>query len=243
MQQSYPQKKGIEQFLKEAFGYWSRTLVYQVLFSLVYFSVFFLVFYYSNVQLGLLEKYENLYVNYSHDFTLYQQEAQKIAQTDEYVTFFWIMMGTLIFLYPLNLGLFKIFRKLDLGEKPEITDLFAGYSGVNFFLYISYAMLWFPVFMFSVQTLFLAGIWILITLFTAPLMFFMNKRIFETFSFNIKAIRMYLLEIIVCLFVAIAFKYIGMLTCIAALFTFPFTNAMIYALYKNIFNEGEHPLK
>ena len=240
MQQSYPQKKGIGELLKEAFGYWSGTLVFQMIFSLVYFSVFFLVFYYSNFQLGLLEKYQDLYTNYSHDFTLYQKEAQKIAATEEYIAFFWIMMGTAIFLYPLNLGLFKIFRKVDLGEKPTFSDLFAGYSGVNFFLYIGYAMLWYPVFMFTLQTIFLSVLWILITLFTAPLMFFMNKRIFETFSLNIKAVKLYLLEIIICLLVAAAFKYIGVFTCFAALFTFPFTNAVIYSLYKTIFKEGEN---
>lgn len=239
MQQNYPPKAGIDALLKTAFSYWRRTLLMQLFFSLVYFSVLFLVFIYFSQSLGILEQYQDLVANYAGDFSQYQKEAQKLAASDNYITFFWIMIGVKVFLYPLNLGFFKIYRKLDLKEKIEISDIFAGYSGINFFIYIGYALFWTFTYLFALQTIILAVVWVFLTLFTAPLMFFMNKRIFETISLNIKALKMYFVEILVCILIAFLFKYIGVFSVLGALFTFPFMNAMIYALYKIIFNETE----
>ena len=38
-------------------------------------------------------------------------------------------------IFPLNIGFFKIYRKLDLGETPEMNDLFVGFRGHYFFLF------------------------------------------------------------------------------------------------------------
>lgn len=94
------------------------------------------------------------------------------------------------------------------------------------------------VYRLTIPTLFLAVLWVMITVFVAPLMFFSNKRIFEAISLNIQALRKYFLEILVCVIVAVFFRYIGFtLFFVGGLFTFPFWNAMIYSLYKTIFSE------
>ena len=239
MQNQYPQKKGIDFILKSAFSYWSRTLIYQVVFSLLYISILALVALFFMQKLGIMEQYIQIYTEHSKDLKVYQQEIAKLAGTPNFQKFFWIIFGTMVFLYPLNLGLFKIFRKLDLNEKPEITDLVAGYSGVNFFIYASYYLFWLIIYMYALPTIILAVIWIFITLFTAPLMFFTNKRTFETILLSLKGIRLYFIEIVICMLVAVIFKYIGVLTVFGMLFTLPFVNAMIYALYQVVFEEKQ----
>ena len=68
----------------------------------------------------------------------------------------------------------------------------------------------------------------------------MNKSIFESIGMTIKALKIYFVEILVCVIVAFIFRYVGIFAFwIGFLFTYPFTNAMIYTLYKNIFREKE----
>ncbi|MGC4130528.1 MAG: hypothetical protein QM564_13470 [Bergeyella sp.] len=240
MQNQYPQKSGISHILRLAFSYWSRTLMYQVLFSIVYLSVFFLVAFYFMEKLGIMNDYLELSKKLSpSNPQAYQAEAQKLAQKPEFMQFYYIIIGTLVFLFPLNMGLFKMYRNLDLGEKPDITDFFAGYEGVNFFIYTSFYLFWIIIYSYTLPTLILAPLWVLITLFSAPLMFFMDKKIFETISISFKALRFYFIEIVVCMLVATIFKYFGIFTFFGMFFTLSFSTAMIYALYQSIFTEKE----
>ncbi len=141
------------------------------------------------------------------------------------------------------MGLYKMFRKLDLKEPLVVQDLFAGYVGINFFNYASYYFFWFMVFSLTAPTVFLGIIWVGITLFSAPLMFFRNLRIFQTFSLNITAWKKFFPLILAGILFSIIFKFVGMITIIGIPFTFAFTNAMIYVLYKGIFREEERPAK
>lgn len=237
MQQQFPQPTGIDFILKTAFRYWSRTLLYQVAFSLLYFSVFLCsLFYFANF-FGIFEQYLLLSEKLSEGFSAYQQGVQDLAKNPNFMKFQLAIMLTLTFLYPLNLGLFKIYRKLDLNEPLKLEDLFAGYSGINFFIYFGYFLFWFMVYSYAASTIILGIIWVFLTLFSAPLMFFMDKRIFETFSPNVQALKRFPMEIFVGVFVAVFFRYFGLFTILGAVFTFPFWNAMIYALYKRIFTE------
>ena len=240
MQSDYPQKKSIDFFLKLAFWYWSKTLIYQLVFSIIYISILFLVAAYFMNYYGLSDLYFSAYQKYmqTKDLQAYQVEISKLSVLPEFQHFSWVIFGTVAFLYPMNLGLFKIFRKIDLKEKNHISDLFAGYNGSNFFAFVGFYLFWFVIYMYTIPTIFLAVIWVFITLFSAPLMFFMNKRIFETIPLSLKALRIYFIEIVVCILVAVVFKYIGVISFFGAFFTFPFVNAMIYSLYRTIFNEN-----
>ena len=238
MKQDYPQKQGIDNILKIAFGYWNRTLVYQIMFSLLYFSVLFLVLFYFSNKYGIFEQYLALSEKLKEGMEAYRKGLEELVVSPNYQKLSMTVIATLVFLFPLNLGLFKIYRKLDLGEKIVAEDLFAGYNGRNFFIYTSYFLFWIMVYSYTVPTFFLAVVWVLATLFTAPLMFFMNQKILESISLNFKALRNYPVEIFVCCFVAIVFKYFGILTLFGAIFTFPFWNAIIYALYSHIFKEN-----
>lgn len=222
---------------REAFEYWWKTILYQMLFGIIFFTIFIGTLYTAAVRLGLWEQYFSASEKILSNRAAYISEMTAIVKSEAYGTFYWILIGVMVFLYPLNLGFFKIYRKIDLKEAYNISDLFAGYQGTNFFIYTGFFLFWFSVYNMLFPTLIVPIVWVLITLFSAPLSFFMNKSIFQGIRISAKALRLFFVEIFICSFVAFAFKYLGMMTFFGAVFTFSFWNAMIYALYKNIFVE------
>ena len=196
------------------------------------------VIFFCDAKYGIMNQYIET-AKYAKDgMQVYTAEIQKMMQTASFQNFSLWLVGTTIFLYPLNLGFYQIYRKLDLGEKLELGDLFVGYNGFNFLKYIGYYIFWYFIFAYTIQTVILGVLWVCLTIFVAPIMFFMNKTIFESISLNFQALKMYFLEIFVCILVAFFFKYIGFaLFLVGGLFTFPFWNAMIYSLYKTVFSE------
>ncbi|WEK68712.1 MAG: hypothetical protein P0Y62_12730 [Candidatus Chryseobacterium colombiense] len=238
MQNKYPQKPGIDFILKQVFFYWNKTLVFQLMFSIMYFGIFMTVFFICNTKYEIISQMNEVSKYMQQGMKIYMEEFNKVIATENYQSFYLWMMGTSIFLYPLNIGFYQIYRKIDLNEKPELGDLFVGYSGLNFFKYVSFYIFWYCVFRFTAPTIILTVIWVMITLFAAPLMFFQNKTIFESIALNWKALKMYFIEIFVCVIVAFLFKYVGFAVFfIGGLFTFPFWNAMIYSLYKAVFSD------
>lgn len=233
-----PPAAGLDSLLKTAFGYWSKTLLYQFLFSITYFSVFFIVWTAVAQRYGLLDDFMAVFQMQGAKVTELQAEFKKITQLPEYYNLSLATVFTMAFLYPLNMGFFKIFRKMDQNEPTAIEDLFSGFNGINFFKFSGYFLFWIFIYQYSMVTVVLGIAWVFITIFVAPLMFFMDQRIFEAIGLNIKAIKNYPLEIFVCVLVAILFRYAGALVFFfGILFTFPFWNAMIYALYQKIFAE------
>ncbi|KMQ69658.1 hypothetical protein ACM39_00940 [Chryseobacterium sp. FH2] len=238
MQNKYPQKPGIDFILKQAFFYWNKTLIFQLIFSIIYFAIFFTGFFFFASRYGIWEVNKELADAFKIGTNEYMKKIAEVSATDSYQKFTYGILGTMIFLFPLNLGFFQIFRKIDLKEKIVLGDLFVGYNGFNFFKYIGYYIFWFFTYLMVAQTIILPVIWVFVTIFVAPLMFFTDKRIFEAISLNFKALKMYFVEIAVCIIVAFFFKYVGFaLFLIGGLFTFPFWNAMIYSLYKVVFSE------
>lgn len=238
MQSKYPQKPGIDFILKHAFYYWNKTLVFQLMFSIIFFGIFLTSLYFFGVKYEIWEQNQVLTEALNEGTKAYMEKISQLSATENYQMFTLAIWGTTAFLYPLNLGLFQIFRKIDLQEKIVLGDLFVGYNGLNFFKYLGYYLFWFMIYRLTVPTVLLAVIWVAMTVFVAPLMFFTDKRIFEAISLNFKALKMYFIEIMVCVFVAVLFKYLGFtLFLVGGLFTFPFWNAMIYSLYKTVFSE------
>lgn len=238
MQEKYPQKPGLDFILKQAFYYWNRTLLFQVMFSIIYFAVFFTAFFFFVDYYGISSYNAELIDAFRKGQEAYLEQVQKMGTTENVIYFDYAFSGILIFLYPLNLGFFQIYKKIDLKEPISLGDLFAGYNGLNFFRYVSYFLFWFMFFRLTTVTLIIPVFWVMVTLFVAPLMFFQNKTIFEAISINWKVLKMYFIEILVCVIVAFIFRYVGFaLFFVGILFTFPFWNAMIYSLYKTIFTE------
>jgi hypothetical protein len=57
MQEKYPQKPGLDFILKQAFYYWNKTLLYQLMFSIIYFAIFLTVFFYFSEKYGIIEQF------------------------------------------------------------------------------------------------------------------------------------------------------------------------------------------
>ncbi|MBW8522242.1 hypothetical protein K0U91_07135 [Chryseobacterium chendengshani] len=238
MQEKYPQKPGLDFILKQAFYYWNRTLLFQVMFSIIYFAVFFTAFFFFLDYYEISSYNAELIDAFRQGQEAYLEQIQKMSTTENVIYFDYAFSGILIFLYPLNLGFFQIYRKIDLKEPISLGDLFAGYNGLNFFRYVSYFLFWFMFFRLTTVTVIVPIFWVMVTLFVAPLMFFQNKTIFEAVSMNWKILKTNFLEMLICVIVAFIFRYIGFaLFFVGILFTFPFWNAMIYSLYKTIFKE------
>lgn len=243
MQQQYPQKAGIDLILKQAFSYWSKTFGLQLMFSIIYFGIFLTVFYYLGTKYNVIVDLQTAFMDYQQagksgveDF---QTDIATITDSEGFQYFILGMMAVRIFLYPLNIGFYQIYKKMDLKEEVGINDLFAGYIGINFFKFLSFYIFWIFLYTIIGRTFVLPVLWVMLTIFAAPLMFFENKRIIEIIAIGWNALRTNFLEIFVCVLVALLFCYAGFLFFfVGFLVTFPFWNAMIYSLYKNVLEQN-----
>jgi hypothetical protein len=92
------------------------------------------------------------------DFPAFNQKMQEIAQLPQTRNF---MLAVFDFshLSTLNVGFYKIYRKLDLKEKPQMNDLFAGYLGFDFFKFFGFYLFWMIIFTYANSLLILGIVW------------------------------------------------------------------------------------
>jgi hypothetical protein len=214
-----------------------------VLFSLVYFAVVASVAYFFSVKYGIFDQILGAVVEYNksgQNYAEYQQNVAKIVATEEFSTFYFAVMAAVCFLFPLNMGFYEIYRKLDSKETIMVGDLFAGYRGINFFRFISYFVFWLFLYLLTARTLIIPIFWVFTTILVAPILYFSKFTFLNAVILNFKLLKVYFLEIFVCVIVAFVFKFAGlMLFLVGGLLTFPFWNAMIYSLFKEIFKTPE----
>lgn len=229
---------GLGQILKTAYGYWSKFFFIHFIYSLLYFSLFFIGYFYLFKYFGLLDevlKYRHLIET---DVSAFNKKIEEIVKLPQARNFALAFFGLLAFINPLNIGLYRIYRKSDLGEKPAVDDLFTGYRGLNFFRYFGFYLFWIIIFSYANSTLILGIVWILITLFSVPLSYFQNVDTFRSIGLTISALRLRFADVIPAVLVALLFTFGGALFFgIGLLLTFPFWHAMIYTLYQKVFTE------
>ena len=140
-------------------------------------------------------------------------------------------------MFPLFIGFFKIYSLIDEGKKPELSDIFDGYNGSNFFKFWGYAIFWNVVFSLGI-IFFLPGVfWVFITLFVSPLLYFTPMRLIEAINISAKVALANWAIVLPCAIIAFIFSYSGfLLFFVGFLLTFPFWNALIYTLFKKFFS-------
>lgn len=232
------EKLSVGEILQSAFSYWNRTLIYQFVFSLLYFSLFFVGYFYLFKYFGIwdeLVKHSDLVRTDLPAFNKKVEEVSRLPQTRNFGLAFFFLLALI---NPLNVGLFNIYRKIDQKEPIGFKDLLAGYQGIDFFKFFGFYLFWIIIFTYA-NALFLLGIvWVIITLFSIPLMFFMDIKTFEGIKLTVKSLRKDFVTILVCIVIAAVFSFCGILLCgIGFLLTFPFWNAMIYVLYQKLYKE------
>ncbi|QBO57646.1 hypothetical protein [Chryseobacterium salivictor] len=240
MENNYPQKVSIQKILKTAFTYWNSTLFYQLSFSLLYFSLFFLGYFYLFRYFGLWDEVTQYSELVKTDFPAFNKKMEEIAKLPQTQGFLLGIFFLFALLNPLNVGFYKIYRKIDLKEKVGLNDLFAGYLGFDFFKFFGFYLFWMIVFSYANSLVILGLVWIILTLFSIPLMFFMNVNTIEGIKLTFKGLKQDFTTILISVMIAVLFSLSGILLFgFGFLLTFPFWHAMIYTLYQQFFKENE----
>ncbi len=228
----------ISPILKTAFSYWKKTLLFQLLYSMLYLSLFLFGYFYLFQYFGLLDevsKFSDLSRTDFPAFNKKMEEVFKLPQTRNFALAFFLLLALI---NPLNVSFYKIYRKIDLNEPVKMNDIFAGYLGFDFFKFFGLYLFWIIIFAYANALFFLGVAWIFITLFSVPLLFFMNVKTFEGIALTVKVLRKNFTLCLVCILVAILFSVSGILLCgFGFLFTFPFWHAMVYSLYQHFYKE------
>ena len=230
-------KPEIGKLLTEAYEYWMRTIPFQFLFTVIYFSVTMFAGSYAFRYYGLFEEIQKFQGLISTDRQLFLDKYTALMQTENAILFLQVMMVVKAIIFPLNIGFLKIYRKLDLGEKLETGDLFAGFNGHYFFLFVIYSLAWSVINNFlSIFTL----IWIPMPLLVPALIFFKGFNYFQAFKVSVQTFQRHIVLILIAVMVAILFSYCGIIMFFVGIFlTFPFWNAIIYVLYKHLIGDFE----
>lgn len=238
MENIAPIKAGTQQILKTAFAYWVKSLRFQLFYSLLYFALFFLGYIYLFKYFGLWDEFSKYSDLVRTDIPAFNKKMEEIARLPQARNFGLAFFFLLALINPLNVGLYKIFRKIDLKEPVVMNDLFAGYLGFDFFKFFGFYLFWIIIFTYANALMLLGLVWVFVTLFSIPLMFFMQVNTFEGISLTVKGLKKNLGTVIICIAVAVLFSLSGLLLFgVGFLLTFPFWNAMIYTLYQHIYKE------
>ena len=232
-----PQKISLEEILKKSFFYWKSTLSFQLIVTLLYFGIIIsaglqLFYYYFGEQAAMFTP--ELVANTK----LFMAKINEMVNTENGSYFQIIIALIKASMFPLNIGLFKIFALIDENKKPQLSDIFDGYNGSKFFKFWGYAIFWNMLFQIGVNLFLIPGIlWVLITLFVSPLLYYTPMRMFEAIQLSAKVFFGNWTIILPCAIVAFLFSYSGFVVFfIGFLFTFPFWNAIIYTMFKKFFN-------
>lgn len=232
-------KSNIEEILRNAVNYWALTLNIQIIFSLLYFSTVYLLSFYFFKYYGLMPEFLKAVKVGETDFAAMQKGILELQKTQNFASFLIVSVIIKALMFPLNIGFFAIYRKIDEKLPYSVSDLYAGYRGFNFFKFFGFAVFWGFIYLYAnMAFLPLVLVWAFITIFSAPLMFFMNVTIFESIRLTIKAIKIDFFTILICCILAGIFSYFGIVFFfVGILITFPFWNAVIYSMYQKYFNE------
>ena len=80
----------------------------------------------------------------------------------------------------------------------------------------------------------------MLTIFSVPLMFFMNVNTIEGIKLTVKGLKQDFTTVLISVVIATLFSLSGLLLFgFGFLFTFPFWHAMIYTLYQQFFKEND----
>ena len=230
-------KISLEEILSKAFFYWKSTLGFQAIVTLLYFGIILL----TGIQLSQYyfgDKMNEFTPELLTNTQLFITKINQLIATEN-GSYFQITMALIkAAMFPLNIGLFKIYSQIDNNQTPQFSDILDGYSGSNFFKFWGYAIFWNVVFQLGFSLFLLPGIlWVFVTLFVSPLLYFTPMRMVEAIQLSAKVVFGNWTIILPCAIVAFLFGYSGFVVFfIGFLFTFPFWNAIIYTLFKKFFN-------
>jgi len=231
------QKVSFSKIPSKAIEYWRKTIIFQVVFSLFYFGIYVGLNLFLYQYFGILDELQEISEYMLIDTDIFKEKFSIIVSSEAFQNIVLCMVVVSAILFPLNIGLLNIYRKIDNLEKISLRDLFIGYEGYNFFKFFGYALFWGGIYhLCKEKFIFFMGIWILVTLLVAPLMFLQNMNVFKAIRLSFDAFIKNILSSLAVMLLAIIGSYLGFLfVFIGILFTFPFWNAVLYVFYKETF--------
>lgn len=221
---------------QKAFKYWAGSLVFQLLFSMIYFTIYLSLTFFVFNYFGIMGQINELSTYVNGDTEVLKEKYIEILSSDNFkmASLCTIIISAIV--WPLNLGLLRIYQKMDQRESVSTSDLFIAYEGSNFFKFLSYSLFWSAFYFLAKSFIILAPIWVLITLFVGPLMLFKNLDFKTAFQLGLQAISKNIPAALLVLIVGVMGSYCGIFLFGFGLFlTFPFWNALIYTFYKEVF--------
>jgi len=234
------QKPEIGKILTEAYQYWMRTLPFQMLFSLIYFSVIMFAGAYAFRYYGLFEEVNRFSQLMYSDFPAFTEKYEELMKTENAMYFTMVILVIKSVIFPLNIGFLKIYRKLDIGEPVSTSDLFAGFQGHYFFLFLIYSLFWNILNSYILIFPPLSVFWMGMMMFVPALVFYKNYNFFQAFKTSVQVFQKNIILILVTCLASILISYCGIIAFFFGIFlTFPFWNAVIYVLYKNLIADFE----
>lgn len=226
----------MEKVISEAFGLWKSVMRYNLMFSLLYFGLLMVFVNTILVHEGILDKMMAIIPMVQKNPEVFVNRMELLFNTEEFANASLMIIICKGLIYPLHIGLIKIYRKVESKEEILVKDIFEGYSGVNFFKFTSYYIAWVMIFNFAQQLLIVPGVlWIMLTMLVPLLIYFKREPMGMALLWNFKLVKDNFGLFLVCVLVAVLFSYAGgILFLIGYLLTFPFWNSIIYVLYKHV---------
>lgn len=221
--------------LQKAFEYWIKTWFFQIIASTLFFGL-----------LSIFSAKALQFFNLSHFPAFLDSVTSKPIQKNDLIQLinnlnfsYFILSLVLIFacLFPLNIGLMNIYKKIDEKEKFKISDLFIGYIGNNFFKYsLSFLLWYFILSLLSALHSLLSIAWILFSIMVIPIMFFFNVGLFQAIKLSFISTKnnigiTFFLTITMLLFYLFVFTLIPLSLLLISFFW----TSIAYTLYKEIF--------
>jgi hypothetical protein len=98
MQNKYPQKPGIDFILKQAF-FWNKTLVFQLMFSMIFLESSLPHFFFSEKDMEYWNRIRNQQKPLKGT-KAYMEKISELSATENYQMFTLAIWATMAFLYP-----------------------------------------------------------------------------------------------------------------------------------------------
>ena len=148
-QENLPKAKiTLDEVINQSFKYWKATLSFQFVVTVLYFGIIFI----SGFQLVQYYFGDKLYIftpELLQDPIKFNLKIRELLATEN-GSYFQIVLSLLkASLFPLFIGLFRVYTLIDEGKKPNLSEVLDGYKGSNFFKLWGYAIFWNVIFSFG----------------------------------------------------------------------------------------------
>lgn len=238
-QENLPKAKiTLDEVINQSFKYWKATLKFQLIFSVLYLSIAYILNSFLLKYFGINEELNNIIALGFKDFEMFIKKFEILISSNNYKIYEISLIASMSLIYPLNIGFFRVYTLFDEKKYISTNEIFDGFKGSTFFKLLGYFLFWGTFNYFLKKYFFPASfLWVFLTVFVGPLLYFTPMRMLEAINISAKVAWANWTIVLPCAIIAFLFSYSGfILFFVGFLFTYPFWNAIIYTLFKRFFS-------